>query len=111
MVHDAGHAFEEPGVRDVADDEHIARVGLGSEAAPVLGYDGALTGLADDFEEEFCEGVGVVDDDGAEADVDWGWACCEEGGEGWGGGVGCHEREEEEPGDCDVRFPVFGFGD
>ena len=70
-----------------------------------------MAALADGFEEEFGESVGVVDDDAAEADVDWGWACGEEGGEGCGGRVCWCEREEEKPGDCDVGVPIFGFGD
>jgi hypothetical protein len=61
-------------------------------------------------EDEVCQAGGVVDDDGAEADVDWGRAGGEEGVEvaRWCvGGFG----EGREADDVDVGGPVEGFGE
>lgn len=85
--------------------------GVGAKAAPALGHERADAGEFDGFEDELGEGVGVVDDDRAEADVNGGRAGGEKGGEVVGRRVGRCEVEEDEAGEGDFGSPVFGLGD
>lgn len=82
-------------MRAVADEIDVIRdIVAASDAAPSLRDDGADAGLSDGFEDELGEGFGVVDDNGAEANVDWRRAGLEEGGEVCGGRVLVGEGEE-----------------
>lgn len=113
MVDDGRAPREQPVVRTVSEEHHVGRgrhVGA-AEAAPALRDERADVECAQRGEEERCERVGVVDDDGAEADVDRGWAGGEEGGEvGWGCVAG-GEGEEGKAADGDLGGPVEGLGD
>jgi hypothetical protein len=80
-VDDGRHAAEEPVVRAVADEVDALGDFVAAHAAPALGEDDADAGDPNGVEDEVGQGCGVVDDDGAEADVDWWRACFEEGGE------------------------------
>lgn len=89
VVHDAADLREEPVVRGVIEHKHVlGDFEIPADSAPAFRNEGAYAGEFDCGEDSLCKSIGVVDHDGAEADVNRFRAGGEEGGEGgWGGEV------------------------
>ena len=81
-----------------------------AEATPSLRNQCSLPGLFDGFENQFGHSVGIIDNNGAEADIDrWG-ACGQEVGKVGFGLIVRSEGEEVEARDGDIGTPIFGLG-
>jgi len=76
MVDDTRYVLEEPVVRAVAN--HVypgwnADV-VCSQAAPAFGDEGSHSSDVDGVEDKSRQGIGIINNDGTEADIDWGFS-------------------------------------
>ena len=112
MYH-AGNTLEKPVMWTITEHEDSIRFAelIAAEATPSLRNQCSLPGLFDGFKNQFGHSVGIIDNNGAEADIDrWG-PCGQEVGKVGFGLIVRSEGEEVEARDGDIGTPVFGLGD